>query len=265
MRKIIAILTALSVLLLVACGDQKAEEPAATKDKLATIQESGTIKIGLEGAFPPFSYHDDKGILTGFEYEIADQIAKDLGVKPEYIETKWDSLIAGLDVDKYDFVINNIAITDERKEKYDFTIPYMKSNAVIAIHEDDDSIKGASDYKGKKSSQTITSNFAQIARDLGAEIVPTDDLTKSIELVAEKRADGTIHDQVTFLTYFEEKPDSPLKLVDEVLESAAIAILLNQQQDTLRDEINTIIKKSSEDGTFAKISEKYFDSNIIEN
>ncbi|CDZ99328.1 L-cystine-binding protein TcyA precursor [Metalysinibacillus saudimassiliensis] len=263
MKKILVLLTALSVLLLAACGDQKTKEPAPTKDKLATIQESGTIKIGLEGAFPPFSYHDAKGTLTGFEYEIADQIAKDLGVKPEYIETKWDSLIAGLDVDKYDFVINNIAVTDERKEKYDFTSPYMKSNAVIAIHEDDDSIKKASDYKGKKSSQTVTSNFAQIARDLGAEIVPTEDLTKSIELVAEKRADGTIHDQVTFLTYFQEKPESPLKLVDEVLQSVDIAILLNQKQDPLRDEINAIIKKRSEDGTFTKISEKYFDSDII--
>lgn len=220
------------------------------------------ITIGLEGTFPPFSFHDESGALTGFEYEIADQIAKDLGVEVKYVETKWDALIAGLDTDKYDFVINNISITDERKEKYDFTIPYMRSVAKLAVHTDSD-IQSLEDFAGKKAAQTITSNFAQEAIDLGAEVVPMDNLTNSIELVLQKRADGTIHDQVTFLTFLKEQKDAPLRLVEGEVSSTDIALILNQNNEEFREALNDIIKKRSEDGTFAAISEKYFGDNII--
>lgn len=256
----------LSSLLLTACnsGDE-AEGSTADQNKLEQIQEEGVIQIGLEGTFPPFSYHEESGELAGFEYEIADQIAKDLGVKAEYVETKWDSLIAGLDTDKYDFVINNVSITDERKEKYDFSIPYMKSVAVLAVAKDNTEIHTIEDLKGKKSAQTITSNFARDAEKLGATVVATNDLTSSIELVTQGRADGTIHDQVTFLTYLKEKPDANLRIVDGSTSSTDIALILNKNNDEFREKLNEIIKKRSEDGTFAAISEKYFGDNIISN
>ncbi|MFF5993521.1 transporter substrate-binding domain-containing protein [Lysinibacillus sp. KU-BSD001] len=256
----------LTSLLLAACGnsdDQTTTEEAT--NKLEQIQEAGTINIGLEGTFPPFSYHDEAGVLTGFEYEIAAQIAEDLGVEANYVETKWDSLIAGLDTDKYDFVINNISITDERKEKYDFTIPYMESVAVLAVHSDNTEIQQIEDLKGKKAAQTITSNFAKDAESLGAEIVAVTDLTSSIQLVEQGRADGTIHDRVTFLTYMKEQPDSKLKIVEGSTSSSDIALILNKENEEFREKLNEIIKTRSEDGTFAAISEKYFGDNVITN
>lgn len=259
-----AILLTLSVGALAACGnsEETTEKESSSTNKLEQIQESGVITIGLEGTFPPFSYHDETGALTGFEYEIAAQIAEDLGVEAKYVETKWDSLIAGLDTDKYDFVINNISITDERKEKYDFTIPYMESVATLAVHSDSE-IASLEDFAGKKAAQTVTSNFAQDARDLGAEIVPTENLTNSIELVLQQRADGTIHDRVTFLTYLQQQPDAPIKLVEGRTSSSEIALILNQDNEEFREELNNIIKKRLEDGTFAKISEKYFGDNVM--
>ncbi|MEK4228887.1 transporter substrate-binding domain-containing protein [Solibacillus sp. FSL H8-0538] len=252
----------LSVLLVACSSDESDSSSAEQQNKLQQIKEAGVITIGLEGTFPPFSFHDESGALTGFEYEIADQIAKDLGVEVKYVETKWDALIAGLDTDKYDFVINNISITDERKEKYDFTIPYMRSVAKLAVHTDSD-IQSLEDFAGKKAAQTITSNFAQEAIDLGAEVVPMDNLTNSIELVLQKRADGTIHDQVTFLTFLKEQKDAPLRLVEGEVSSTDIALILNQNNEEFREALNDIIKKRSEDGTFAAISEKYFGDNII--
>ena len=117
---LVAIILVLSAVGLAACNsDDEASSSAEVKNKLQQIQEDGFITIGLEGTFPPFSCHEVSGELTGFEFELAEQIAKDLGVEAKYVETKWDSLIAGLDTDKYDFVINNISINDERKAKYD--------------------------------------------------------------------------------------------------------------------------------------------------
>nr|WP_106782648.1 transporter substrate-binding domain-containing protein [Lysinibacillus timonensis] len=263
-----ALLLTVSVGALAACGSNDATGTGSdtnaegSANKLEQIQESGVITIGLEGTFPPFSYHDETGALTGFEYEIAAQIAEDLGVEAKYVETKWDSLIAGLDTDKYDFVINNISITDERKEKYDFTVPYMESVATLAVHSDSE-IASLEDFAGKKAAQTVTSNFAQDARDLGAEIVPTENLTNSIELVLQKRADGTIHDRVTFLTYLQEQKDAPIKLIDGKTSSSEIALILNQDNEEFRDALNDIITKRLEDGTFAAISEKYFGENVM--
>lgn len=262
MKKFLAsFLVLLAVVALAACGGKDNEKAA---NELQQIKDDGKITIGLEGTFPPFSYHDKDGKLTGFEYEIATQIAKDLGVEAEFVEVKWDSLIAGLDTKKYDFVINNISITDERKAKYDFTTPYMKSEAVLAVR-DNSSIQTLKDYKGKKSAQTVTSNFAGEAEKLGATIVPNENLTQSIDLVKQKRADGTIHDRVTFLTYMKENPDSGLRVIDDVISSTDIAILLNQDQPEFKAELDKIITKNLDNGTFAKISEKYFNENVMYN
>lgn len=76
--------------------------------------------IGTEGTFAPFSYHDDNDNLVGYDVEVSEALAKELGVKVKFVEVKWDSLIAGLDSDKYDLVTNQVAITAERKKKYDF-------------------------------------------------------------------------------------------------------------------------------------------------
>lgn len=261
MKKLLSAV-ALSSLLLSACGGDDAEKTEEL-NKLQQIEEDGKIRIGLEGTFPPFSYHDEAGDLTGFEYEIAAQIAEDLGAEAEFIESKWDSLIAGLDSDKYDFVINNISITDERKEKYDFSVPYMSSVAVLAVNKDNTDIETIEDLDGKKSAQTITSNFARDAEALGAEIVATTDLTSSIELVLQGRADGTIHDRVTFLTYLQEQPDANLKIVEGSSSSSEIALILNKDNKEFREKLDEIIETRSEDGTFAAISEKYFGENVI--
>ena len=86
---LLAIILVLSMVGLAACGsDDKESSGAEAKNKLQQIQEKGIITIGLEGTFPPFSYHEVSGELTGFEFELAEQIAKDLGVEAKYVETK---------------------------------------------------------------------------------------------------------------------------------------------------------------------------------
>ncbi len=110
---------------------------AEAQSSLAAIQSAGVIKIGTEGAYPPFTYHDKSGKLVGFDVEIGELIASGLGVKPEFVEGKWDGLIAGVDAKRYDLVLNEVAITPERLKKYDFSDPYITSKAVVvAVHHD---------------------------------------------------------------------------------------------------------------------------------
>ena len=88
---------------------------ASAGQNLDAIKQAGVFKVGTEGTYAPFTYHDAGGKLVGFDVEIGEAIAKQLGVKAEFLEGKWDGLIAGLDANRYDAVINQVGITDARK------------------------------------------------------------------------------------------------------------------------------------------------------
>ncbi len=254
-------ITLLLAMVLAACANTGGN--TADLNKLEQIKENKVIRIGLEGTYPPFSFHDESGKLVGFEVEIAEAIAKDLGVEAEFIETKWDSLIAGLDVDKYDFVINNVGATQERKEVYDFTEPYMVSSGRLAVRKDNTEINSTSDYSGKNSAQSLTSNYAQDAKNFGAEIVPVDGFAQAIELVVEGRADGTINDIITFKNYLNAHPDAEIRLLDEEIPNKnEVGIILQKNNPELIQAINEIINNRTEDGTFKEIFMKYIGEDL---
>lgn len=132
------------------CASSKQEN---TWDK---IKEKKEIVIGTEGTFAPFSYHDDNDNLVGYDVEVSEALAKELGVKIKFVEVKWDSLIAGLDSDKYDLVTNQVAITAERKKKYDFSIPHTYSYPAIITKKDNTEITKMRDIKGRVADENIT-------------------------------------------------------------------------------------------------------------
>ena len=142
--------------------------PGKAGENLDAIKADGILKIGTEGTYAPFTYHDANGKLVGFDVEIGEEIAKRLGVKPEFVEGKWDGLIAGLDVKRYDAVINQVGITEERQAKFAFSEPYIASRAALIVREDNADIKQFTDLSGKKAAQSLTSNYGKIAEKAGA-------------------------------------------------------------------------------------------------
>lgn len=100
---------------------------AMAGEQLQKIKDSGTLNVGLEGTYPPFSFVDENGKLTGFEVEFSEALAKELGVKAKIQPSKWDGILAALDSKRLDVVINQVTISEERKKKYDFSEPYTVS------------------------------------------------------------------------------------------------------------------------------------------
>ena len=124
----------------------------ADEGLLNKVKERGTLLVGLEGTYPPFSFQGDDGKLTGFEVEFAEQLAQHLGVKASLKPTKWDGMLASLDSKRIDVVINQVTISDERKKKYDFSTPYTVSGIQALVKKGNEgNIKSAADLKGKKS------------------------------------------------------------------------------------------------------------------
>ncbi len=233
-------------------------------DELAQIKSAGVFKVGTEGTYAPFTYHAESGKLTGFDVDIASAIAQRLGVKPEFVEGKWDGLIAGLDVNRYDAVINEVSVTDARKAKYDFSTPYITTRAVLIVRTDNTTIKTFDDLKGKKSANTLTSNFGKIAKDHGADVVGVQGFNESIDLLTSGRVDATINDSLSFLDFKKHKPDAQVKIVatDSSSDADESAVLLRKGDPALVAAIDKALADIKADGTYAKISEKYFGKDV---
>lgn len=236
--------------------------PAHAQTGWDAIEKAGVLKIGTEGTYAPFTFHDQSGKLVGFDVEIGQAIAQKLGLKAEFLEGKWDGLIAGLDANRYNVVINQVGITPERKQKYDFSEPYIASRASLIVRGDNDSIKTFEDLKGKKAAQSLTSNYGKIAQNAGAQIIGTDGFDQSIELVLTGRADATLNDRLSFLDFNKQKPGANVKVVAQFGNPEYSGIILRKGQPELLAAINKALAEIKADGTYKAISEKYFGEDV---
>lgn len=251
-------------LLVVAMLQAVSVTSALAADDLSQIKSSGVFRVGTEGTYAPFTYHDETGKLTGFDVDIATAIAQRLGVKPQFVEGKWDGLIAGLDVNRYDAVVNEVSITDARKAKYDFSTPYITSRAVLIVRADNTTIRSFDDLKGKKSANTLTSNFGKLAAAHGADVVPVQGFNESIDLLSSGRVDATINDSLSYLDFRKHKPDAKLKIAATDTSGAgdASGVLLRKGSPALVAAIDKALADIKADGTYAKISQKYFGRDV---
>ena len=235
--------------------------PAQAED-LDAIRAAKTLRIGTEGTYAPFSFHDASGALVGFDVEIGRKVAEKLGVSPQFLEGKWDGLIAGLDGKRYDVVINQVGITKERQAKFDFSEPYIRSRAVLVTKSDRTDIKSFADLKGKKAAQSLSSNFARLAQQSGAELVGTDGFDQSVQLVVTGRADATVNDNLSYLDFHKQKPNAPVKIVAEQTDADASGIILRKGNPALKAALDTALEAIKADGSYAVIAQKYFGADV---
>ncbi len=236
--------------------------PSMAGENLEAIKSAGVFKIGTEGTYAPFTFHDASGKLVGFDVEIGEAVAQKLGVKAQFVEGKWDGLIAGLDAKRYDSVINQVGITEARKQKYDFSEPYIASKAVLIVRDDNKDITDFADLKGKKAAQSLTSNYGKLAEQSGAELVGTDGFDQSVQLVLTRRADATINDSLSFLDFKKQKPDAPVKIAAQKENAEYSGIIIRKGEPELLEAINKALSEIKADGTYAKISAKYFGQDV---
>lgn len=257
-----SLVVSLAVMVAACGGNQTTEENATGSDLYDTIQKQGYITIGTEGTYKPFSYHDEKNNeLTGYDVEVAKELAKRLGVEAKFQEIPWDGMLTSLQTKKIDMVANQVGIKPERKQKFDFSQAYTVSYAQIVVAQDNNSIKGIADVKGKKAGQTPTSNYGQMAVDAGAEIVAYEDMMSAMRDVAAKRIDFSMNDRLAISEMLKTNK-LPLKTVGEPMERAESAFPIPKGNPKLLEAINKAIDEMKKDGTLAKISEKYFGEDV---
>lgn len=262
-KKIFSVLMAFILansVLLTGCGQAK----SSNDDLLSQIQAKGKIVIAMEGQWAPWTYHDETGELVGFDTEVGKAIAAKLGVEAEFVEGEWDGLFAGLDVGRYDAIINGVEITEDRSAKYDFTTPYAYIRTAMVVSDTNEDIKTFEDLNGKKTSNSLGSTYADLAASYGASVENVDTLSETIDMITSGRVDATLNAEVSFYDYLAEHPDAPIKIVALTDEASKVSIPLvkGEKTESLRAAIDKAISELQADGTLTALSEKYFGSDI---
>ncbi|WP_104138789.1 MULTISPECIES: amino acid ABC transporter substrate-binding protein [unclassified Cryobacterium] len=236
---------------------------SATDDSLTSVLDSGTLTIGTEGTYRPFSFHEGgSGELTGYDVEVARAVAAELGVDVAFEETQWDGIFAGLTAGRWDTIANQVSITPERLDAYAFSTPYTYSTGVIVVPADNTSITSFSSLDGLTTAQSLSSNWYTLATESGANVQSIEGWAQSVALVEQGRVDATVNDKLTFLDYQKTNGADNLKIAAETEERSESAFAFAKDGTALADAVSEALATLSNDGTLAELSDKYFGADV---
>ncbi|WP_104127023.1 transporter substrate-binding domain-containing protein [Cryobacterium sp. Y57] len=237
--------------------------PSTTDESLSSVLDSGTLTIGTEGTYRPFSFHEGgSGALTGYDVAVARAVAAELGVDAVFEETQWDGIFAGLTAGRWDTIANQVSMTPERVEAYEFSTPYTYSPGVIVVLADNTSITSFASLDGLTTAQSLSSNWDTLATESGANVKHIEGWAQSVALVEQGRVDATINDKLTFLDYQKTNDADNLKIAAETKERSESAFAFAKDGTALADAVSGALATLSKDGTLAKLSDKYFGADV---
>ncbi|AQG99019.1 cystine ABC transporter substrate-binding protein [Caballeronia cordobensis] len=232
---------------------------AHADDLLDQVKQRGTLRIGLEGTFPPFNSKSPSGELVGFDVDIAKAVAAKLGVKPEFVTTEWSGIIAGLQAGKFDVIVNQVGITDARKQTLDFSPAYTYSNAQLIQRKDDTrEFKSLEELKGKKLGVALGTNYMDMAKAVpGIDVKTYPGAPEYLRDLAAGRLDAALNDRL-MLAYLTKNSNLPLRPGSNVGAGNPSGIPFKKGNPKFAKAIGDAMTQLEADGTFTKISDKWF-------
>ncbi|EGK11627.1 ABC transporter substrate-binding protein [Kroppenstedtia eburnea] len=241
--------------LLAACGGE------ADSGKGMKLKEEGKLTFAMSGLYKPYNFKQS-GQLTGFDVEIGKAIAKEMGLKPNPVTTPWETIVAGLQAGKYDAVIGSMGITEKRKKAVLFTDPYYRSGAQVFIREGNDEIGTPEDMKGKKIGVVKASTYKDEALKYSKEIKEYTSDVVALQDLPTGRIDAVITDEGVG-DHAIKHDGLKIRKVGKPLTMDEMGIAIHKNNPGLEKEINQALKNIIENGTYEKISQEWFNRNIL--
>ncbi|WP_394778967.1 cystine ABC transporter substrate-binding protein [Undibacterium sp.] len=237
---------------------------AVAADLLDSVKSRGTLKIALEGTYPPFNFKDQKtGQLDGFDVDVAKLLAAKLGVKPEFVTSEWSGILAGLSAGKYDVIVNQVGITAKRQETFDFSDPYTISAAQLVIRKNESrNFTSLDDLKGKKLGVGQGSNYEEKAKSVaGVEVKSYPGAPEYLQDLASGRVDAALNDSL-MVAYLVKNSALPIKAGAPIGELAKNGIPFQKGNPKFQAALNDALAAIIKDGSFAKVSVKWFGRDV---
>ena len=231
------------------------------KSTLNSILQKGELTVGLEPGYMPFEMKDKQGNIIGFDVDVANEMAKAMGVKLKLVPTAWDGIIAGLLTGKYDIIISGMTITQERNLKINFATPYISVGQTILANKK---------FAGKKWSDLdkpeytivtkigVTGEIAARKMFKKAKIRTFETEADAAQEVLNGNADAMVYDKPYNAIFFAEKGAGKLVHIDEELTYEPLGFAVRKGDPDFLNWLNNFLNQAQHDGTYQKIYDRWF-------
>ena len=250
--------------LLLAMGLALLSTPAAAAaDLLDQIKARGTLKVALEGTYPPFNYKEKTGELAGYDVDVARLLASKLGVKVAFISSEWASILAGLSANKYDVIVSQVGINPKREQAFDFSTPYIYSMPQLIVRSNDAApYKTLADLKGKKLGVGQGSVYEQQAKAVpGIEVRSYPAAPDTMADLASGRIDAALNDSL-MSAYLLKISKLPIKAGARVGAVERMGIPFQKGNPQFKAALNGALAEMARDGSLTTISLKWFGTDV---
>lgn len=260
-RKVLSlVLLSILSITLISCGEKKTE---STLDKEKLI-------LGFDDTFVPMGFKDENGEYTGFDIDLAKEIGEKLGKEIEFQPIDWSMKETELNNGNIDFIWNGYSITDERKEKVEFSTPYLNNRQVI-ITLADSKINSKADLVGAAvGAQNQSSAVDAIEADgniiesfKDGKVVTFDTNNEALMDLEAGRLDAVVADEILAKYYINQRGEEKYKVLKEDFGSEAYAVGMRKDDKELVEAFNNAFKELVDEGTAGEISKKWFGEDII--
>ena len=238
--------------------------PAQAADLLDTVKARGTLRIAMEGTYPPFNFKDPKtGQLSGYDVDVAKLVAARMGVKPEFVTTEWSAILAGLGAGKYDAIVSQVGINPKRQQVFDFSQPYTYSNPQLIVRKNEKaSYASLNDLKGKKLGVGQGSVYEQQAKAVaGIEVKSYPAAPENLQDLAVGRIDAALNDSL-MVAYLLSNSKLPIKAGARVGQAERMGIPFKKGNPKFMAAVNKALQDAAADGSLKQVSMKWFGSDV---
>ena len=234
--------------------------PARAADLLDTVRTRGTLRIAVEGTYPPFNFKDAKtGQLAGYDVDVAKLVCAKLGVKPEFVTTEWSAILAGLGAGKYDVIVSQVGITPRRRQAFDFSQPYTWSAPQLIVRRNDASTyKSLDDLKGRTIGVGQGSVFEQQVRAVpGIEVKRYPAAPENLQDLAFGRIDAALNDSL-MVAYLLKNSQLPIRAGARVGDVERMGIAFRKGNPKFHAAVDKALDDVRADGSLKRVALEWF-------